>query len=93
MKRKVIWNNFQNQERKQFAFLESKIENFSARDLGKKNKTKRKTKKKERKKRHTHIEVTKTKRIASRDHALLMLLFFENRMYLHNEIDNSWRTK
>ena len=55
MKRKVIWNKFQNQERKQFAFLESKIENFSAHDLGKKTKQNDKQKqKKEKKKTHTH---------------------------------------
>lgn len=54
MKRKVIWNNFQNQERKQFAFLESKIENFSAHDLGKK-KTKQNEKQKQKKeKKDTH---------------------------------------
>ena len=41
----VIWNNCQNQERKQFAFLERKIENFSAHALRKKKKrAKKKTK-------------------------------------------------
>ena len=81
MKWKVICNNSQNQERKQFAFLERKIENFCAHAL-----RKRKKKAKEKKKqKHTHIEVNTTKRGASRDHALLILLFFENKIHLHNE--------
>ena len=47
-------DNYQNQERKQFAFLERKIENFIAHALRKKKKkAKKKTKKQKQKQKHT----------------------------------------
>lgn len=78
-------DNYQNQERKQFAFLERKIENFSGHALRKKKKKPKKKTKNKNKNKNTHTEVNKTKLVASRNHALLMLLFFENKMHLHNE--------
>ena len=71
MKRKESWNNWQNQERKQFVYLVGKIESFSTHTLKKKK----------------HIKVAKTKqRVASREHpSWLLLSFFVSKRFLHNE--------
>ena len=76
----------ENKTRKQFAYLERKIESFGTHALRKKKQQTKKTKqkqnkaKKQKQKQTKNTKVTKTKRVASREHpSWLLLSFFVNK--------------